>query len=45
MKKLFVAFFLSAMLTTSVSMAGGCGGTGDHDHDAKKKVKKYESGA
>jgi hypothetical protein len=42
MKKLFAFLVVSLMTISSFAMANGCGGSADHDDDAKTK---YEKGA
>ena len=45
MNKLFSIVVVLIMGISSVALAGGCGGSADHDHDAKKKMKKYDKDA
>ena len=45
MNKLFSIVVVVIMGISSVALAGGCGGSADHDHDAKKKMKKYDKDA
>ena len=40
MKTVFACLVVTLMTVSSFAMAGGCGGSTDHDHDAKKKYER-----